>query len=173
MKRLMIVLAAIFMIASLSAFDKGTLNIGGSVSFDTFKHHPDMERKNTIVFSPQLGYFVMEDLSADLLLNFSKVSHGGLESEEVDYGIGFRYFINQIYAGAGYMEKWTGINNYDLISSHINAKVGYLLPVSDYIFLNLSADYLKGIGKYRGDSSGNNKQEEFKFKLGIDVYLYK
>jgi hypothetical protein len=161
------------MVTGLSAFDKGTLNIGGSVSFDTFKEHPDMDRRNTIVFSPQLGYFVWEDLSADLLLNFSKVYHGELEREEVDYGIGFRYFIDQIYIGAGYMEKWTGMNNIDLISGHINAKLGYLLPLSDYIFLNLSADYLKGIGDYRGDMSGNNKQEEFKFKLGIDIYLSK
>ncbi len=138
-----------------------------------FKEHPDTDRRDTIVFSPQLGYFVLEDLSADLLLNFSKVSHGELEREEVHYGIGFRHFINQIYIGAGYMEKRTETYNHEIISGHINAKLGYMLPLSDYIFLNLSADYLKGIGEYRGDTSGNNKQEEFKFKLGIDIYLSK
>ncbi len=33
MKKSMIILVVLFMVTGLSAFDKGTLNIGGSVSF--------------------------------------------------------------------------------------------------------------------------------------------
>ena len=71
MKKGLFILLALIIASSVCAFTKGTINPGGTVSFTS--HKPNSDEKAITMFSitPQVGYFVMDNLSADVLINYT------------------------------------------------------------------------------------------------------
>ena len=77
--------------------------VGGSAGFQSFKFKDADESTTIIDLSPNLGYFIADDLAIGLGLNLTSVSPGGGESF-TDFGLGpfvRFYFADAIFAQAG------------------------------------------------------------------------
>ena len=106
MRKIVLILLAVFAVGALSAFNQGTINPGGYVAISSEKSDSDDDATTSIVVAPQIGYFVIDNLAVDLLLNVGTASQS---SDGYDYsatslgiGLGARYFFLNFYGGLGF-----------------------------------------------------------------------
>ena len=88
---------------SAQAVNQGAWMVGGSAGFQSIKVKDADESTTFFNLSPNLGYFIADDLAIGLALNLSSISPAGGESS-TDFGLGpfIRfYFADAIFAQAG------------------------------------------------------------------------
>lgn len=73
MKKGLLVFFILLIAASMFAFTKGTLNPGGSAEFYSYKASSGDDATTVINILPQLGYFVKDNISVDMLLNITSM----------------------------------------------------------------------------------------------------
>ncbi len=174
---LLISLLALFVVSNLCAFDKGTINPGGSISYTSSKYDSDSDTATNFSFSPQVGYFFMENIAGDLMINLSSGKQGDYKNSSFAIGIGGRYFYNQIYGGLGLMmlssSSDNGSSTYKESSNYLNLKAGYLVPVVENVYVDLGLNYKMGMGEYGGDapSGTKNKSTLLGFNVGFQIYF--
>ena len=176
MKKVLIVLLSLLFITSIFAFEKGTKNIGGSVSYQSFKFDSDADAATTIQFSPHGGYFFIDNLCGDLLIRYTSYDSGGdYKSSGFAFGIGGRYFYNNIYGGIGFLmesEKTENGAEYKASGNYLNFQLGYLVGLVENIYVDLGFDYFMGMGKYGGDADQfDNEESGFDFGVGLDIFF--
>ncbi len=169
MKIGLFVLLSIILVTSLAAFEQGTINAGGSISFESYKWHSDADATTTISFAPQVGYFFMDNIAADLLLNYTSISNDG-DHSIFAFGIGGRYFFNQIYGGLGFMME-SSDNEFKQTANYLDIKAGYLHPLVDNVFIDAGLLYRMGVGEYGGDAEGDNEESLFKINIGLQIFF--
>jgi len=87
---------------SAQAVNQGAWMVGGSAGFQSQKYKDADESTTYINLSPNLGYFIADDLAIGLALNLSSISSDG--ESVTDFGLGpfvRFYFADAIFAQAG------------------------------------------------------------------------
>ncbi len=162
---------SLLVVSSLCAFEAGTINAGGSLGFASYKSNSDDDATTTLYFSPQVGYFFIDNLSADLLLSYWNEKQGDDTSTSFALGIGARYFYNRFYGGLGFMMESWGDDNYSESANHLELKAGYLLPLVENVFVDLGLKYKMGIGEYGSDGSGDNEESQLGLNVGFQIFF--
>lgn len=181
MKKGLLILLALLVVSSVFAFTKGTINPGGSVSFSSYKSFSDDEAMTTIAFMPQLGYFVVDNVAVDLLLNYTSMSYDEESGSTLGFGVGGRYFYSilpgKLYGGLGLLYNSDayddGVFDASVSSTFLNLKAGYLFPIAENVFIDFGAKYDMGFGSYGGDGSGDNEQSQLGINAGLQIFLTK
>ncbi|MDD3562125.1 MAG: hypothetical protein PHR32_00430 [Candidatus Cloacimonetes bacterium] len=167
MKKGILILVSLLFVVAAFAFDQGTINLGGTVAFESVKANSDADAITVFTVNPIVGYFVMDNISADL--NLALVSYDG----DLDFGIGIgaRYFYNNFYGGLEFdyvSETWGD----DTVSSmYLVPKLGYMMPLAENVFVDMGLKYKMGFGDYGGDGSGSNEYSQVHFGVGLQVFL--
>ncbi|MBW6515322.1 MAG: hypothetical protein K0B81_01735 [Candidatus Cloacimonetes bacterium] len=128
-------------------------------------------------FAPQFGYFFVDNLVADFLLNYERLSSDDWSSSTFSIGVGGRYFYNQLYGGLGFMmqfyseeDDWYGDFKYS--ANYLDFKAGYLLPVVQNVFVDFGLGYALGLGKYGGDYDiYDNEESIFGIYVGLQIFF--
>lgn len=167
MKKGILVLVSLLFVVAAFAFDQGTINLGGSAAFESVKAHKDADAITVFYLNPIVGYFVMDNVSADLNLNI--MSYDG--DTDLGIGIGGRYFYNNFYGGLqlDYMSQAWGSST--VTSMYLVPKLGYMMPLAENVFVDLGLKYKMGFGDYGGDGSGSNEYSQVHFGVGLQVFL--
>lgn len=164
------------LVSILFAFPKGTINPGGTVYFQSYKADSDADAETTIAFMPQVGYFFIDKLAADVLLNYMSISEGDDTVSQLDLGLGGRYFFDKLYAGLGIVHNnWTWKNGVDIKKSgnYLELKGGYLLQPARNVYLDLGLKYRMGIGKYGGDFDDiDNEESALMLGVGFQIFYF-
>lgn len=175
MKKGLLILLSLLVVTCVFAFDKGTINPGGTVSFSSAKAHSDADAYTVLAFSPQIGYFVIDNLSADLDLSLVSEKQGDDKASMFAIGIGARYFYNNFYGGLGlmmmsssYEDSW---GNSDVSANFLNLKAGYMVPIVENVFVDAGLKYQMGFGEYGGDGSGDNESSVLTIGAGLQVFF--
>ncbi len=145
MKKAFLIIFITLFATVVFAFPAGSFNLGGQASFSSQKGVSDASALNTLSLSPTIGYFFKNNLSTDLLFAYTSSSQAKVKHELVAYGIGTRYFLgmgnNKLYAGLGLFREY---KTYKLPSwdkteklTCMSAKAGFLLPLSESVYLDL------------------------------------
>ena len=173
MRKIVLILLAIFAVGALSAFNQGTINPGGYVAISSEKNDSDDDATTSIVVAPQIGYFVIDNLAVDLLLNVGMASQS---SDGYDYsanslgiGLGARYFFLNFYGGLGFNyesfstkeEMGKLEEKYSASAMYITPKIGYVLPLASNVYADLGLNYRMGIGKAKGSREVANVETEW------------
>jgi hypothetical protein len=92
------------------------------------------------------------------------------------FGLGGRYFWNQLYAGADIqyhsVAMDTGLTGKNTTTGiYLTPKVGYLIPLVQNVFFDVRALYQLGVGDYGGDASGSNESSWLNLSVGLQVFL--
>lgn len=172
----LIILMSLFVLSSLCAFEKGTINPGGSISYMSYKSNADDEdATNMLSIAPQVGYFFIDNLAADLLIDFENMSEGDYKSSSLDIGIGGRYFYKNFYGGLGFMlTSWSwddGDFDMKVSANYIDLKAGYLVPIVENVYIDLGVGYEMGMGEYGADGEGDNEESAFGFMAGFQIFF--
>ena len=104
MKNLLTLALVVFGCMSLSAqaVNQGAWMVGGSAGFSSTKVKDADESTTIINLSPNLGYFIADDLAIGLGVDLTSVSFGGESNTSFGLGPFVRfYFADAIFAQAG------------------------------------------------------------------------
>jgi hypothetical protein len=175
MKKWLLITVLIVMITFPAlAFEKGTKSIGGSLGFSSYKFRSDDDAGKTLSISPNLGYFIMDNLIIDLSPSFQLSWKEGFDSGiGFSIGIGARYFITKFYTGFMFDYLSSGTKGHMGHSKKLTLLGGYLLPVVKNIFLNMGVYYNIGIGNGK-TSSGytyKNDTKTLTARAGISIFF--
>ncbi len=177
MKTYIAIMLLLLLFGCLNAFQEGTFNIGGNVALTVSKLNEDADSLTNFSLNPQFGYFIMENLAGDLFLNINHLKQGDNSQTELLFGLGARYFLDQFYLGAaflqrGYTFKFKSTTEHEESASYLEARGGYLIPIVDKIFVDLGLSYRFGIGEYGGDGEGiENDYSQFRFLTGLQFFF--
>jgi len=175
MRLTLLVIVTMFLVSGLCAFERGTINVGGIASYTSYKEDSDADARNYITIAPQVGYFFIDNLAADLIFALQTYSTEGYSNSTFDIGLGGRYFYKNFYGGLALMheaysydeEGWgdgSGSANY------LSLKGGYLFPIARNVFVDFGAHYHMGLGDYGGDWDGKNEESEFGLNVGFQIF---
>lgn len=168
MKKGILILFSLLFVVAAFAFDQGTINLGGTASFESAKANSDADAETMFSLSPNVGYFVIDDLSVDL--NLSYVNYDG-DSSAMGIGLGARYFYMNFYGGLQFDYRTVGTDDWDVSSMYITPKIGYMMPLAQNVYVDLGLRYQMGIGDYGQDGSGSNESSVIHFGVGLQVFL--
>ena len=183
MKRILVLILVYLVVSSVFAFEAGTKNVGGRFEFESIEI--DKNSAGTVSFTiyPMIGYFFINNICADILLEYTSEDDKDYDKKTNDFGLGIggRYFYKNIYGGAGFImefgnEEGTDNDGHDFeeetSANYLYFIAGYLYGIADNVYLDLGIDYFMGIGKYGGDLKDlDNEASGFGFYTGVDVYF--
>jgi len=183
MKKIIALVVCLLITASAFAFDPGEKLVWGSADFESYTPYKDADPITTFGITTMVSYFLMKDISLDVLLEWGSTSYKSSKSDTYTYsdlliGLGGSFFINNFYVGARFL--------YDLYSSKISSKDddtwtqngtflsfggGYLFPLIENVYIDIGADYTFGLGDYSGDADGKNEESVIGVGAGIVVEI--
>ena len=135
---------------------KGTFNLDGTISFSSISYVGADYNVETILLSPQVGYFLVNNFSLGLAVSYQKVSYD--ENSESDWGIGpnIRYYfvLNNInpFLGIGYSyaENTRNTSEYKITTDRIIFSGGIDIFVTKSVAIETLLSYMINESKYPG-----------------------
>jgi outer membrane protein W len=76
-----------------SAIQSRTININGSLSFSSQTSEGENESRNVLSLNPQVGYFIFDNISLNLSLNYYRDSYNQYSITEWGIGPIIRYYL--------------------------------------------------------------------------------
>jgi hypothetical protein len=179
MKRVVVLLICLVFAVSAFAFEQGTKYIGGGLGFESYRMDSDSDPVNAIEIMPWGGYFVIDNVSVDVVLNYVNASSGEWDGSisEFTLGLGGTYYFNKFYGGLGLMmassnNKMNENNEFKHSANYMGLFIGYLYPIVENVYLDTSLMYQMGIGKYGGDSEDfDNEESGLDIAIGLSVFF--
>jgi len=187
MKKIIALVVCLLITASAFAFDPGEKLIWGGVDFSSIKYDKDSDPYSVFELNSIVSYFLMKDISLNVLLSwynyhfksdYDKDSYT-YNASDIYIGLGGAFFIKNFYVAASFMYELMGEKETSKSDDTENANAmyldfagGYLLPLIENVFIDISADYMMGIGEYGGDDGeGDNTSSKFSVGAGIVVAI--
>ncbi len=178
----MILKKAILMILSLVvacsgfAFTQGTKYLGGTASVSRSKADSDATVLTIITQMPEMGLFVTDDNSLELIFKYAYQGKVNVSLSAVAMGVGFSHYFGKFYTGTDFQLQSSNLRGGGFSGSNtgifLSPKLGYLLPVTDNAYLDLGANYLVGIGDYSG-GGGENEVRSLRLQFGLQYFFVK
>ena len=182
MKKIIALVICLLITTSVFAFDTGNKIVGGSVSYNSSKANSDVDATNTLALESYVGYFLMPNISLDIILQWVSQSApyctGTSKTNDILIGAGGSYYFGNIYAMAAIL--------YNLYSSKCDSKsddtwnengmylgfgAGYMVPLVENVFIDIGANYNMGLGDYSGDAEGKNEETQLSVGAGLVVVI--
>lgn len=182
MKKIIALVVCLLITASAFAFDPGEKLVWGSADFESYTPYKDADPITTFGITTMVSYFLMKDISLDVLLEWGSTSYKSSKSETYTYsdlliGLGGSFFINNFYVGAGIgyeilsQPDFYKSDNVKQNAMYLSLGGGYLFPLIENVYIDIGADYTFGLGDYSGDADGKNEESVIGVGAGIVVEI--
>jgi len=174
MKRLFVLFLVLAFSASVFAFGQGTKTVGGFIGYSSSKANSDADPLSTIIINPMGGYFFIDNLCADLEIEYLSMNADYLDDPITEFGLGLggRYFYMDFYGGAAFMMSSWNDGDYKYSANYLKFRLGYLVKIAENIYVDLGAHYKMGLGAYGGDMDEfDNEESEINIGGGVDIFF--
>lgn len=160
MKKTFIIISVlgIFICSSFAQFNTGTKSVSGTISWSKNTYDGEDE-VSLLTIAPSIGYFVMDNIAVNGSLNMLTLSYEGESESITGFGIGAKYYVNNLYAGASYNSL--KYEDEDALNSLL-IEGGYLYGINESVFLDVGIDYLMG--------TGDNKLTTITIGVGVATF---
>ena len=163
MRKVITMMMVLGLLASVSyaQFNTGSKTASGTISWSKNSYDGE-EGISILIIAPSVGYFVMDNLAANVSLNMMTYSYpGDSDSESITgFGIGAKYYMNNFYGGGAFnLQKY---EDQDALTSLL-IEGGYLYGFNENVFLDIGLDYLMGLG--------DNKSTDITIGVGIATFF--
>ncbi len=173
MKKLLLMSAMLTMTILASAqAEQGNVLLSGSSNFGFISTSPDGGGDNQTNFflDTRAGYFVIDNLSAGLLVSFFNSSQGDNKQTFSTFGPWARYYIGgQVFVGAAYgfsnSKTESGGSTFEGDSNTLLFEAGYPIFLGESVALEPALNYSTD------SSDGNKISSSFGVVLGFTLYL--
>lgn len=173
MKKVLVLFVGLILVSSMYAFDAGTKTVGGWIGYESYTPDKDADPITTLIFHPYGGYFVIDNLCADLLFVYSSENSKDWDDPVTHLGIGIggRYFYDNIYGGLGFLMESESFGDLSVSSNFLQIKLGYVYGIAENIYVDFGGRYYMGFGEYGGDGEGDNEETGFNIGAGIGIFF--
>ena len=147
MKRMLMILTLTALTISLSfaQYTEGTKSAGGTLGWASSTYDGDA-LATSLMIAPSVGYFVIDNVGVNVGLAMVTVTpDGGDGVTSTSFGLGAKYYMNNIYGGGSYNSYNSGVEGVDAMANLL-IEAGYLYGLSDNVFLDAGFDYSMGMG---------------------------
>ncbi|MDP8220024.1 MAG: hypothetical protein P9X26_01665 [Candidatus Stygibacter frigidus] len=174
MRKVILLFVVMLFLASAYGFEKGTVNVGGNVSYSSVKAYSDADASSTFLFSAQTGYFLSDNITFDIGFDITIMDDEYDSVTLLGFDIGGRYFTDDMfYLGPKFMRQSMSYES-TISAQYLQIGAGYLAPiVYNVVYLDLGVSYTFGIGEYGGDGFGDNEESMFSFGAGFEFFFKK
>ena len=164
MKKIIFIILC-FTITVLAQFNRGALQIGGTISYEC-NYWKNEAGRSTFDFNPQCGYFILNNIPLQLtiltVLNTYPKNWDADPDCDLGFGFGAKYYYCNFYFGSSFVyQRWNSIPN----RNYLLMESGYLLKLNPKVFIDLGLDYTCGI------SDANRRISKIKFEIGVAAFL--
>jgi hypothetical protein len=171
MKKSLLSLALVAFVGIASAqTQQGGWVVGASsqLGFSSNSQDGVADNESVINLGTRTGYFVIENLSIGVLLNYTNSSQGDFKSTDTAIGPWARYYVGgQFFLGAAYGavsgKTGSGGSEFKTSGGVLIFEGGYPIFMGDNVAIEPALNYSSGSGDFEGDSS---------FGLGLSFMLY-
>ena len=162
---------------------KGTFNLDGTISFTSTSSDGRDDSRNSFQLNPQVGYFIIDNLSFGLSVTYSTTSIGDNSTYHWAVGPAARYYLNldKIYPfiGLGYsFSEMSFLNEVENIKSNqLTFSGGFDVFITESVAIETLLSYMMETqtfpdGFYLFNSSENEaKSKTIFFGVGINVFI--
>ena len=167
MKKVLFLVVSLATLTASAQMEKGNMIVGTSTNL-TYSSTSTVDCDNCDavgVFDLGLsyGYFVIDNLALNAGVNLSSSSSGGSSTSTTSIGLSARYYMNSIFAQAGY--NTVSIKDVDGSSNSLGFGAGSSHMLSDNIALEPMLMYQ--MDSYDGNATSNTLM----FRIGLGLYL--
>ena len=169
----LLLFAGFAQMASAQAVNSGAWMLGGSVGFNSIKSDGDDNSETYLNVSPNVGYYIINNLAIGARINFVSYSYDGESESQFGFGPWARlYVVNSLFAQASIDFGSTGMDFFSLLadegSSTLNFGIGYSLFLNNSVAIEPQLQY----SIYSGDEDGIlSDYTKFGFNIGIQAFL--
>ena len=171
MKKLLFTLGLVAIVGMASAqTDQGGWVVGASSNLGFTSESQDgvADNTSTINLGTRAGYFIIDNLSLGLLLNFNNESQGDFKDTQTTIGPWARYYVGgQFFLGAAYgigsNKSDNGVTETKTSGGNLLLEAGYPIFMGDNVAIEPALNYTMGMGDFDGRSS---------FGVGVGFMLY-
>ncbi len=183
MKKLFVVLVVVFfqtVISAQSPIGKGSVTLGGSISYSSQSYEKLEDNTTVFTFNPQAGYFFVDNFYTAISIKYERYSMGKSNSTSLGLGPAIRYYFDlekiKPFAGLAYSynEQTYSSTNDKIKSTELKLTGGINFFVTNYFALEASInysfiDYTLPSGMYFYDKSKSNV---FQIAVGVNYFIY-
>ena len=144
----------------------GSWMLGGQAGFQSDKTDGEDDALNTLLISPNIGYFIIDNLGIGLNVGFASLSQGDNSATVIGIGPYARYYVFQgLFPQVGIMYNSTKVDDFDAVTgTDINLGVGYSFFVNNSIAIEPMLGYTIGGGD-------DPKTNSFGLMIGVQAFL--
>ena len=182
MKKVIVVLM-VFLIQSLlyaqSPISKGSISLGGSISYTSQSYENSEYTHSTFIFNPKVGYFFIDNFYTALSLSYVHLKSGGGSNSDV-YGFGptIRHYFDagkiKPFMGLGYnyITQSNISDNGNYITNEFIISTGMDFFIIDALALETSVNYSFTSYKFSGSRLPPQESKVFRIDIGLNYFIY-
>lgn len=172
MKKLFVILAvSCFATTAFAQTEQGAFRIGGAadLSFLNTKVEGASDSSNEIDLGIDAGYFVIDNLSVNLGVNFTNTTMGNTGSTAFGGELGVRYYFPpKVFVDAGFDVFNTKVKGSDSVTgTGLNLTAGYAAFITDNIAVEPTIGYRLGLS----DKDKGTQADGFGVGVGFGLYF--
>lgn len=165
-----------------TSIEKGTISLNGSISFTSNYEEGDGINSTIFIFNPRFDYFIIDNLSIGLMLNYQNTSFVGRDNSSWGIGPSARYYFDvqliKPFLGIGYSvaQQNTSISDDKIKQNNIILNLGadYFLTndvaletIVSYTFMNIK--YPQSYNVFYSDLERQRKV--LSIGIGVNVFI--
>lgn len=179
MKKAIVVLLFLFLsnIYAQKALMKGAYTLGGNISYSSYSEEGDSENQNYFNFSPNVGYFFIDQFYTGIQLSYTYLSSGDYSSNTIGIGPEIRYYfilekLNPFLGiGYSYNKSTSGDDDNENTNSTFTLSGGADYFVTDYFAIEGSIRYSFITYKFSSNNY-SSKQNANQFVIGFGAKYF-
>lgn len=180
---IVVLLLAVPVLFAQDALMKGALDLGGSFGFtsqsgDLYENAAG-DGQSVITFAPDMGYFLMDNLSLGLLLDYSSRSQGDDKASTFMYGPKLNYYLGAMGSGNPFVHAAfifgsstteVGGTEFKHSTSEMQFGAGYLVWLNDHVGLDVLLGY--SMDSITPDGGDAVKGSAFGIMIGFKMFHF-
>ena len=165
-------------IMAQSPIGKGSLSLGGSVSFTSQSYDNSSGSQSTLMINPKAGYFFIDNFYTALSLSYVHLNFDGWNSDVYGFGPAVRYYFDagkiKPFMGLGYnyIEQNHVSDSGNHITNEFIISAGLDFFIIDALALESSINYSFTSYKISDSRMKPVKSKVFRIDIGLNYFIY-
>lgn len=182
MKKLIAIFSMLVLTSAIfaqSPISKGSLTLGGNISYYDQTLDDTDASQSVFNFNPQIGYFFADNLYTAVSISYLHYSSGGTSLDQIGIGPAFRYYfeagkIKPFLGGSyTYFESTNNTSDDKTTSSEFKLSGGADFFVSRGLAIEGSINYSFIDNNYSSSDYENNlSMKKFEIAIGVNYFIF-
>jgi len=153
--------------------NQGAWMVGGTAGFSSEKIEGDDASSTTVNITPNLAYYLIDDLAVGVRLNWLSQSYDGESDSNFGFGPYVRYYITDpIFVQAGYDIEAAALDLNSLFNAEGSSTLHFMVGYSWFLNNSVAIEPAVYYDIYNGDEDNfDSDLSRFGLNIGIQAFI--